>query len=124
MAWHRRNDPVSSDGGGVPSESCGGDGGWQDEEWMRVVAKALRAKAALREGRMLECELLGRKALVAWGWVCGGRSTGREGSCGWEVMQGIWPRSWGGCAVVRRWVDSGVEQGIGSARADSSGGRG
>ena len=37
----------------------------EDREWMaRVVAEALRAKAARREGAVLECELLGRKALV------------------------------------------------------------
>jgi hypothetical protein len=37
----------------------------EDGEWMaRVVAEALRAKAARREGAAFECELLGRKALV------------------------------------------------------------
>jgi hypothetical protein len=36
----------------------------EHQEWMaRVVLEALRAKAARREGAVLECELLGRKAL-------------------------------------------------------------
>jgi hypothetical protein len=36
----------------------------EDREWMaRVVAEALRAKAARREGAVVECELLGRKAV-------------------------------------------------------------
>ena len=39
--------------------------GMVDREWMEhMVAEALRAQAARREGAVMECELLGRKALV------------------------------------------------------------
>ncbi len=39
--------------------------GGEDGEWMAVVvAEALRAKAELREGGVLELELLGQKAMV------------------------------------------------------------
>ncbi len=58
--------------------------GGEDGEWMAgVVAEALRAKAARREGAVFEFEALGRNALEdRSGWAFGGRITRREGSCG------------------------------------------
>jgi hypothetical protein len=59
----------------------------REEIWMScVVADALRAKAARREGAVFEFELLGQKALedrvrlgVHW-------EEYREGHCGWKDM--------------------------------------
>jgi len=84
--------------------------GGEDGEWMAgVVAEALRAKAARREGGRVGCSNSrrwgGRRWRIGWGWACGGRITGMAESCGWEgirILYGLLFCAKGGCAAGLR----------------------
>ncbi len=65
MAWRGGEDQVFAVGEEHLENRVVGMVGGEDGEWMAgVVAEALRAKAARREGAVLEC---GRRWGIGWG---------------------------------------------------------